>query len=108
MKVSGSSFSHGRTAPVGGAEKIRARRGLPAIVPGTPRSDSAFPKAKDAENMSRFGTRHIVVQPASGFAAQLLGQALGENRPNARNVNDAYAHAAGNALPLCLIPLVRV
>ena len=108
MKVETSSWSRVRTAPVNGAEKIRARRALPQAVPGTASCDSAFSKATDTENMSRFGTRPIVLLPASGFAAQILGQVLGGNRAHAREANYAYAHAAENALPPSIIPRVRV
>jgi hypothetical protein len=108
MKVEASSWSHARTAPVSGAEKIRARRALPAAVPGAGRSDDAFSKRADAQNMSRFGTGLIAVLPESGFAAQILGQALGGNRPDAQNVNAAYALAAESALAPSLVPLVRV
>src|SRR5687768_6951225 len=103
MTIEGATW-HPRAEAVGPSEKIHMRRRLPRPVSGTAESASAYSPAKDPENMSRFGTRRIVVLPASAFAAQILGQALGGNRPDLHDVADAYAHAAQAKLPPFLVP----
>ena len=108
MKIEASSWSRVRTEPASGCEKVRARRALPAFVAGAVHDDGAFSNKTDSRIMSRFGTNRAAVRPASGFAAQVLGQVLGGDRPDARDVNAAYTHAAETALPPCVIPLFRV
>ena len=102
MIVEGPNLHHARAAAVRPSEKIRLRKRLAQPGMGTAQHESAFPEAKGPENMSRFGTRSIVVIPASAFAAQILGQALGGNRPDPHGVADAYAHAAETRLPPAL------
>jgi hypothetical protein len=46
--------------------------------------------------MSRIGTEgagNAVLLPASGFAAQIIGQVLGRDEPDLRDVTHAYERA---------------
>ena len=104
MIVHGPNWHHARAEAVSPSEKIHLRKRLPQPVPATARAGSAFSRAAGPEHMSRFGTGNIVVLPASAFAAQILGQALGGNRPGLHDAADAYAHAAQTKMPPFLAP----
>jgi len=104
MIVHGPNWHHARAEAVSPSEKIHVRRRFPEPVPVAARGDGVSARATGPQNMSRFGTGNIAVLPASAFAAQILGQALGGNRPAVHDVADAYAHAAQTKLPPFLGP----
>ena len=104
MIVHGPNRHHARAEAVSPGEKIHLRKRLPQPVPGTGRAEGAASRATGPENLSRFGTGNLVILPASAFAAQILGQALGGNRPGLDDAADAYAHAAQTKMPPSLAP----